>query len=220
MGAGVSRWEIAGGIGRLVLARPEKRNALSAPMRDAIVERLAGAARDDRVRVVVLSAEGPVFCAGFDRDEFASGMGEVFAASLPYHRAVYGFVKPLVAAVNGAALGGGFDLAAMCDLRVAAEDASFAQPQVRFGAPPLMALMRLVLGDGPARDLCFTGRAMGAAEALRLGFVRAVVPRGGLEASALAVAGEIAALPGDLPRKVKGLWLAGRPPIFEGTDLF
>ena len=93
-------------------------------------------AKSDEVRAVVLTGAGPVFCAGFDRSEFSGGgMEEVFADAMEYHRLVYTFSKPLIAAVNGPALGGGCDLAAMCDFRLAATTAVFGQPQVRFGAP-------------------------------------------------------------------------------------
>ncbi|MEN8161554.1 MAG: enoyl-CoA hydratase/isomerase family protein, partial [Myxococcota bacterium] len=127
--------EEADGVAVLTLNRPDKRNALSRALREEIVQRLDALEKSEAVRAVVLTGAPPAFCAGFDRSEFAGGgMAEVFAEATEYHRRVYTFPKPLVAAVNGPALGGGCDLAAMCDFRLASNAAVFGQPQVRFGA--------------------------------------------------------------------------------------
>lgn len=162
--------EREGAVAVLTLNRPAKRNALSAALREAIVDALAAAAADDQVGAVVLTGAGGEFCAGFDLDELAAGdPAVIFADALAYHRAVHTFGKPLVAAVAGRALAGGFDLALMCDLRVAGPTARFGQPQVRRGIPAAFDLVRSVVGDAVARDLCLTGRQVSAADALRLG---------------------------------------------------
>lgn len=207
--------EESGGVAVLTLARPEKRNALSAALRAEIVERLDALEASDAVRAVVLTGAGPAFCAGFDRSELGAGMVEVFASAVTYHRRVYTFAKPLVAAVNGPALGGGCDLAALCDLRLAATTAVFGQPQVRFGAPALYELMRHVLGTGAAREMCLTGRSYDAREALAIGLVGRVVEPAELLGAARELARSIAALPAGLPEAAKRSFLAHQPRLFE-----
>lgn len=208
--------EEADGTAVLTLNRPEKRNALSRALRGEIVERLAELAQNDGVRAVVLTGAGSVFCAGFDRSELAGGrMEEVFAEAMEYHRRVYTFPKPLVAAVNGPALGGGCDLAAMCDFRFAATSAAFGQPQVRFGAAAAYDLMRAVLGAGAAREMCLTGRTYDAQEALAIGLVNRVVEPGELLDVALTAARGIAGLPQDMPEIAKRGFVAQQPRLFE-----
>lgn len=203
------------GVVLLTLNRPDKRNALSRDLRAAIVEALRELDQDDSTGAVVLTGAGHVFCAGFDRDEFAGGgMAKVFADATAYHRSVHTFGKPLVAAVNGAALGGGCDLAAMCDLRVASEQAVFGQPQVRFGAPAAYELMESVMGAGVAREMCLTGRPFTAAEALAAGLVNRVVNADALAAAARELAAAIAALPPGMPRTLKQTFVAAQPPLF------
>jgi enoyl-CoA hydratase len=205
------------GVALLTLNRPDKRNALSRALRQEIVQRLDGFERDEAVRAVILSGAGSAFCAGFDRSEFAGGgdMGEVFAESLDYHRRVYTFAKPLIAAVNGPALGGGCDLAAMCDFRLASSAAVFGQPQIRFGAPAAYELMRAVLGTGVAREMCLTGRRYAAQEALAIGLVNRVVDPGELAELAAGLGREIATLPDAMPGVAKQSFLAQQTRIFE-----
>lgn len=136
-------------------------------------------------------------------------MVEVFADSVAYHNAVHTFGKPLVVAVNGAALGGGCDRAAMCDTRLAASHAVFGQPQVRFGAAAAYDLMREVIPVGAAREMCLTGRSYGAAEAHVLHETDALV------GAALELAQSIAALPGELPTTAKQQFLSHQPRLFD-----
>lgn len=208
--------EVADGTAVLTLNRPEKRNALSRALRQEIVERLEGLAKHDEVRAVVLAAAGPVFCAGFDRSEFAAGgMEEVFAEATEYHHRVFTFSKPLIAAVNGPALGGGCDLAAMCDFRLAATTASFGQPQVRFGAAAAYDLMRAILSAGAAREMCLTGRSYPAEEALRIGLVNQVLAPEALLDAAQTLAREVASLPEGVPESAKRDFVAQQPHLFE-----
>ncbi len=208
--------EESDGVAVLTLNRPEKRNALSRAARDEIVQRLDALEKSDAVRAVVLTGAAPAFCAGFDRAELAGGgMAEVFADAVEYHRRVYTFAKPLIGAVNGPALGGGCDLAAMCDFRLAATTAIFGQPQVRFGAPAAYELMRAVIGTGAAREMCLTGRRYDAREALAIGFVNRVLEPGELLESAMVVAREIASLPEGMPAIAKRSFLAQQPRLFE-----
>jgi enoyl-CoA hydratase/carnithine racemase len=208
--------EEADGVAVLTLNRPKKRNALSRALRDEIVLRLDAFEKSDAVRVVVLTGAPPAFCAGFDRSEFSGeGMGEVFKQAIAYHHRVYTFAKPLIAAVNGPALGGGCDLAAMCDFRLAASTAVFGQPQVRFGAPALYDLMRAVIGTGPAREMCVTGRSYDAPEALAIGLVNRVLDPNDLLESARALAREAASLPPGIAEAAKQSFLAQQPRLFE-----
>jgi enoyl-CoA hydratase len=208
--------EEADGAVVLTLDRPDKRNALSRALREEIVERLDALAKREAVRAVVLTGAPPAFCAGFDRSEFAGGgMAEVFADATEYHRRVYTFPKPLVAAVNGPALGGGCDLAVMCDFRLAASTAVFGQPQVRFGAPAAYDLMRAVLGSGAAREMCLTGRTYAAPEALRIGLVNRVVEPAELLDAARALAREIASLPEGISESAKRGFVALQSRLFE-----
>jgi enoyl-CoA hydratase/carnithine racemase len=164
------------GIAVLRLDNEQRRNALSIAMRDAISDTLDEWAADDTVRVVVLTGTGTAFCAAFDLTEFANTdlARTIRDSSRRYHLAVWGFAKPMIAAVNGAALGGGFDLALLCDIRIATPDAVFAHPEIKFGAPPLFTPLQWIVGAGIARDLCLTGRRIDAAEAHRLGLVNQI----------------------------------------------
>jgi enoyl-CoA hydratase/carnithine racemase len=208
--------DVADGVALLTVNRPEKRNALSRALRGELVQRLDELAKSDEVRAVVLTGAGPVFCAGFDRSEFAEGgMEEVFADATEYHRRVFTFAKPLVAAVNGPALGGGCDLAAMCDFRIAAATALFGQPQVKFGAAAAYDLMRVVIGTGVAREMCLTGRTYDAQEALLIGLVNRVVASEELVDTARALAGEIALLPEGVAAAAKRDFVGGQPRLFE-----
>jgi enoyl-CoA hydratase len=181
----------------LTLSRAPKRNALSIAMREAIRQTLTAWGDDPAVRVVVLTGAGPAFCAGFDLTEF--GRPELSRRirhnSSAYHRAVWSFPKPLVAAVNGPASGGGFDLAVLCDMRIASGAATFAHPEVKFGGPPLFTPLRWIVGDGTARDLCLTGRQIDAAEAHRVGLVSRLAEPGALMEEAVGVARQIAEAP-------------------------
>ncbi len=202
-------------VALLTLNRPEKRNALSRELRDAIVAALDACGRDAAVRAVVLAGAGPVFCAGFDRGEFASGdPASIFAQAAGYHRRVFTFSKPLVAAVQGDAVAGGCDLAAMCDLRVAAASARFGQPQVRLGIPAAYDLMRETVGAPAAREMCLTGRLYGAEEARAIGLVHRVVDPAQALTAALALADEIAKLPGESAASLKHSFVSAQPELF------
>jgi enoyl-CoA hydratase len=185
------------GVGVVSLARPDKRNALSIQLRRELMDTLGAWGDDDGVRVVVLSGDGPAFSAGFDLGEFGEpGLARAIRHnSTAYHRAVWSFPKPLIAAVNGPAMGGGFDLALLCDMRIASQGASFGHPEIKFGAPPLFTPLRWIVGDGVARDLCLTGRPVDADEALRIGLVSRVVAPEALLDEALGAARQIAEAP-------------------------
>lgn len=186
-----------GGIALLTLDRPDKRNALSMRVREEVTATLQSWRDDGEIRVVVLTGAPPAFSAGFDVGEFREPAlaRAIRYSSTRYHHAVWSFPKPIVAAVNGAALGGGFDLCLLCDLRIASTEAVFAHPEVKFGAPPLFTPLRWIVGDGLARDLCLTGRRIGSQEAERIGLVSRVVEPERLLDAAFEVAGTIAEAP-------------------------
>ena len=187
------------GVAMLTLTRPARKNALSIALRDEMSDALDLLAIDDACRALVITGEGDVFCAGFDLDEFARPelSDELWASSDRWHRTLMEFPLPMVAAVNGAAYGGGFDLAAMCDLRVAATTARFAHPEHSF-SQVVYGPLRDLVGGSIARDLALTGRRIDAEEAHRLGVANRIVAPGDLLAEARAVATEIALAPRDV----------------------
>ena len=180
----------------VTLNRAEKRNALSIALRNEIEACLAELEADDAISAVVITGAGPVFCAGFDTTEFVpDNIKAVEESSDRYHRRLAEFGKPLVAAVNGAALGGGLDLAVLCDIRVGADTATFAHPEIKFGAPVLFGPLREIIGGGLARELSLTGRRIDAQEALRIGLVNKVVPGDRVIEEAVSIAASIAEAP-------------------------
>jgi len=183
-------------IAVVTLRRPEKRNALSTELREELAETFARLSTDDAVGCVVLTGAGSAFCSGMDTAEFGGDRAHrrrLVETSTRAFQAVSGCRRPVVAAVNGAALAGGFALALLCDLRIAAREASFGYPELPRGIPPSYAAARAVLPATVAQELCLTGRIVGAAEAQRLGIVREVTdePR----ARAVRLAQRIATLP-------------------------
>ena len=184
-------------IGTITLNRPEKRNALSIQVRKEITACMEQWEGDDDVGVVIITGSGPVFCAGFDLKEFSKPdlAQEVFKSSAVYHRVVWNFGKPTIAAVNGHAFGGGFDLATLCDVRICTTGAVFGHPEIKFGAPPLYTPLRWIVGSGMARDLCLTGRHMDAKEARRIGLVSEVTGGEDLLGQAAALARTILEAP-------------------------
>lgn len=204
---------------RITLARPQKRNALSVALRDEMTGALAALAADPSVKCVVVTGAGEVFSAGFDLGEFrraadaAEFSARLWQSSDRFHHALLRFPLPLIAAVNGPALAGGFDLAVCCDVRLAAEGARFAHPEFSFGDVVYAPLHELV-GGAVARELCLTGRELDAAEALALGLVSEVVPRAQLDAAVERVARRIDAAPRErlVRTKAKAIARAGIPP--------
>jgi len=184
-------------IARLTLDRPERRNALSVALRDEITEHLAGLAGDPELMALVITGAGDVFCAGFDLGEFERAATDpafdeqLWASSDRYHDAVAQCPFVTIAALNGPAIAGGFDLAVLCDLRIASTTARFAHPEYTFGDVVYAPLHDLV-GGARARELCMTGREVSADEALEWGLVSAVVPPAELPAAALELAGRVA----------------------------
>ena len=195
-----------GAVALVTLNRPDKRNALSIELRGEIARAFAGLAGDEGVSCVVLTGAGTAFCAGMDVTQFG-GDAEHRRALVDSSRAAFGavarFPKPLVAAVNGPAIAGGFVLALHCDLRLASETARFGFPELPRGIPPSYAAALGGLPEPVARELCLTGRLIDAPEARGHALVVEVVPDGTVVERALAVAGEIAAQPLEALLEVK-----------------
>jgi enoyl-CoA hydratase len=184
----------ADGVALLTLNRPEKRNALSIELRIALADALAATATDDAVGVVALTGAGSAFCAGMDVTQFGGDRAHrelLVETSTRLFTLLARHPKPTLAAVNGPALAGGFALALLCDLRIAAPQARFGFPELGRHIPPSYAAARAGLPAAVARELCLTGRIVDAEEALALGIVSQV---GDLE-EALDAARAIAAHP-------------------------
>ena len=188
-------------VGTLTLNRPEAMNALSARMLEEVSEVIARWEADPDVRVIVLTGSERAFAAGADIREMAgrTHLDALTSDFLGGWDRIARCRKPIVAAVAGHALGGGCEIAMMCDFILAADNARFAQPEVRIGTIPGLGgtqrLTRLV-GRAKAMEMCLTGRAMDAAEAERAGLVARVVPLAELQREARDTALAIAALPG------------------------
>ncbi|KKD06664.1 enoyl-CoA hydratase/isomerase family protein [Streptomyces sp. WM6386] len=179
-------YQVADGIATIRLNRPQRKNAFTLAMVDAWAAALAEARTDAEVRVVVLTGAGDAFCSGVDLDDFTGGRTSVLAdkelLTDRVHRvalALEDLDKPVLAAVNGVAVGAGMDMALMCDIRFAARSARFSEGYVRVGLVPgdggCYYLPRLV-GAAKALELLWTGDFVDAEEALRVGLVTHVHP--------------------------------------------
>jgi enoyl-CoA hydratase len=211
----------ADGHAVLTLNRPDKRNALSVALRDAISDALDSLTNDETIKCVIFTGAGTVFCAGFDLSEFTradddQAFGrELWASSDRYHNTVLRYPLPTIAAINGPALAGGFDLAIMCDLRIASTTARFAHPERTFGDVVYGPLHDLV-GGAVARELTIGGREVNAEAALAVHLVGEVVEPDALVDATKAAVARVCAMPRDvlLRTKAKALRRAG----FDGES--
>ncbi len=195
------RTEISDGVARVTLARPEKHNGLDYPMFDAIGAALDELRDDATVRAIVLSGEGPSFCAGLDfasvmtapkpiEDSFVRREGEI---ANEFQRVAYGWQElpvPVVAALHGNTLGGGCQIALGADIRIAAPDTRISVMEIKWGLIPDMGLTQSLprlVGLDVAKELTYTGRVVEAAEAAELGLITRIAD------DALAAANELAA---------------------------
>ncbi len=209
MSRAVLRSEVEERVALITLDRPEVLNALNGELMSALGEAIAACEADPEVGAIVLTGNERAFAAGADiaemveRDFATMYLEDHFAAT--WER-VASCRKPVIAAVRGYALGGGCELAMMCDLVIAGEGARFGQPEVKLGVLPGLGgtqrLTRLV-GKAKAMDLCLTGRMMGAVEAERCGLVSRVVPDEQVLEEALGAARTIAAMSQPAVRMIK-----------------
>jgi enoyl-CoA hydratase/carnithine racemase len=196
-------YEVADRVATVTLNRPERLNAISAAMLDALGERLLEADRDPAVRVVVLTGAGRGFCAGLDLVAQASGDGLTLAGrpgELDLRSAppviLHDMDTPTICALNGAAAGYGMDLALGCDIRVAAASAKLAAAFTKRGMLPESGgtwLLPRLVGYAKAAEICFTGATLSSQECLDLGLVNAVVPDEELAAEVGRMAAAVAA---------------------------
>ena len=192
-------------VGKLYLNRPEKLNAYTDEMRAELIDFFNTAATDDDLRVLIVSGKGRAFCAGFDLNIFkeryrtylAEGQQDgSFRKLLP--QAVFAFPRPIIAAINGLAMGLGSTLPLACDIRIASTEATFSFAFSRIGATPEFCssyfLPRLI-GSGMAAELIFTARRFDAQEAMTIGLINRVVPPEDLMPEAEKMAAQIAHFP-------------------------
>lgn len=191
------RYAAEGGIARITLARPEAMNALGKALEAELAAAWQRFADDDHAGVAILAADGPAFCAGADLKSFIPAWEGATSWDLRQYaksglgggltRGNHRLGKPVIAAIDGTALGAGFELALACDIRLASTRARFAVPELQFGlhqGDGGLTRLLLVAGLGVALDLTLTGREIDADEALRLHLVSAVVEPEALLATA------------------------------------
>ena len=180
----------------LTLNRPDARNALSLELQGALIDALGELAAREDVRSAVLTGAGPAFCAGFDLKEIASGVGggDGNGRQTELAAAVAGLGKPLIGAINGFAITGGFELALACDVLIASSEARFADTHTRVGMVPgwgLSQRLPRLIGTYRAKELSLTGNFIDAEQAERWGLVNRVVPPAELLSVCLALAADM-----------------------------
>jgi len=193
-------FEARGPIGILTFNRPERLNAFNQTLIAEVTRQLDLVEADESIRVLVVAGAGRAFSAGFDLKEGAGRPWSTVAEVTPVLKKDFDFImrfwhfsRPTIAAVQGYALAGACELAMACDITIAAEDARFGEPELRFGSGIIALLMPWLTGPKKAKEFLFTGNdKIDAAEALACGLVNRVVPAGKELGAALAIAREIA----------------------------
>lgn len=189
-------------IGLVTLNRPEKRNAINDRLKHALLARLDEARADPEIHVIVLRGAGKSFCAGFDlsgddperesRRRNVVAFHERSLDNLKLLTSIWDLPKPVVASVQGHALGEGCIISMICDLTIAAENAVFGEPEIRYGSPATAGLMPWLVGPKRARELIYMGDLLDAHEAKDVGMINRVVPTESLEAETLRYAKRLA----------------------------
>jgi len=204
------RFETMGAVARMTLARPGKLNAINDEMLEAMLESLQRVAETSKLRVLIVTGEGRAFSAGGDiasmegMDE--AGFGETIHRYMRLASAFRKLEEITIAAINGYALAGGFELALLCDIRLGARSAVFGLPDAALGLSPTSGMTWLlprVIGYGRSMHLTLSGEQFDAAEAERIGLVSSVVDNAALEETTMALAHKIAAYPGPVAARTK-----------------
>lgn len=218
--------DVRDGIAVVTMNRPDARNALNRDLRAAVPATLAALDADPDVHAMILTGADPAFCAGLDLSELSGGSlsaapaelgaGDDAEAAVTSSPLPFGsLTKPLIGAVNGPAVTGGFELALGCDFLVASERARFADTHARVGVMPgwgLTVLLPQAIGIRRARQMSFTGNFVDAATALAWGLVNQVVPHDELIATARALAADMATVPPKNLRAIKAAYGAAAAP--------
>lgn len=207
-------------VANLVLNRPGVINAYNIQMRDELFESLAAAKDDSDVRVLVLSGSGERgFCAGADLTEFGTAPSLAVARRVRWERDVWGLFlsirKPMIAAVHGFVIGSGVEMACLCDVRIASDDAVFSMPEVALGMVPAAGgtqTLPRVVGVGAALELMLINRRVTASEAKDMGLVHRVVAGGDLMDTANSLARELAS-------RNPSVLSAAKSAVVDGLDL-
>jgi len=205
------RLERSGTVALLTLARPERLNAIDRRMLGELQEVLDAVERDDDLRVVVVKGAGGNFSSGFDlkeqmeaRPSGPQAWREILDRDFSTIMRFWHLRKPTIAAVQGYCLAGGCELALCCDITIAAEDAVFGEPELKFGAGIVVMILPWLVGPKRAKEIILTGAdRIGAAEAARIGLINRVVPSAALESAALALARHIAIIDPELVQQTK-----------------
>jgi enoyl-CoA hydratase/carnithine racemase len=231
------RYETVEKVGVITLDRPAKLNAINSAMKEQIIDAFARAGQDPSTSVVVLRGEGRSFCVGFDiagspdrgAESGAAGPEKwdpILHRSLDFAFSPWRLDKPVIASVQGHVLGGGCELAMMCDLTIAADDAKFGEPEVRFSHLGPVMVMPWVIGLKRARELLFFGDMIDAPTALQFGMVNRVVPAAELRDRTMKYAKRLALISPEALKSGKrainrGAEVAGfRAALETGVDTF
>ncbi len=231
------RYETDEQVGIIILDRASKLNAINAAMKDQIIEAFAHADKDRTTSVVVLRAEGRSFSAGFDigvspdrgKDSGAADPNTwdpMLHRSFDFAMAPWATTKPVIASVQGHVLGGGCELAMMCDLTIAADDAKFGEPEVRFSHLGPVMVMPWIIGLKRAREMLFFGDMIDVKTALEFGMINRVVPAAELRAATVKYAKRLSLISPEALRWGKrainrGAEIAGfRAALEAGVDSF
>jgi enoyl-CoA hydratase len=221
-------------VRRITLNRPEKRNAISTPLRNELLDALRAHDHDADVRVTILRGAGKCFSAGYDLGSSlmedppfysAPGDGQWARQANDTWFSVWDLAKPVIAQIHGYAIAGATEMASACDLVYVADDAQISYPVVRVGSPPDWQYHTVLLGLRRAMELMLTGDPIDGVEAARIGFANRSFPADRLEDEVLAIATRVAGVPSDLAQINKrsvhrafDVWGA-RAAIRAGTEL-
>ena len=217
----------AEGIAHISLNRPRMLNAYNMEMRDELYQVLVAVKDDPEVSVVVLRGEGRAFCAGADLTEFDTAPSLTIARAVRWDRDIWGTFlsvpQPLIAAIHGYCLGSGVEIALLCDIRIAAEDAIFGMPEVTLGMIPAAGGTQTLprfLGIPKALELLLTRRRIGASEALEMGLVSRLVEREALDFQVETTARQLLSLNQKAVRALKeAVWQGTEMPLDLALDL-
>jgi enoyl-CoA hydratase len=192
LAGGTVLYQRVGGMAEITLNRPEALNAINEAMHGGILEGLERATRDTAARLVIIRGSGRAFSAGGDLKAVARG--ENVGHPMALARAIWDLAKPVIAAVHGYCLGQAFELAAVCDLTIAAESATFGEVEIEHGWSPPVPVTPVALGLKHAKEVLLLGEMFGAEQAMQMGLVNRVVRDGELDTELTRIASRIVGL--------------------------